>query len=101
MSGPAYSSARLQRLYAEGRCVRCGLTHQHISRVTQRPAWRCVDCCAEMQRDKAMKRRRLGRRRAEVRPALQTAAPRTMSPSVYTAHDPIAARFRWATVVAR
>ena len=99
MSAPAYSSARLQRLYKAGLCIRCSAPHSLINPNTKRPQWRCADCNSRMV---SMKHRRRTLKammaNAQPRRPLKRLVPVNLPNAIYTQHDPIAARYRWGAV---
>lgn len=58
MSSAAKQSVRLKNLYASGRCVSCTSPHTDVSKVTQRPSWRCAACRAKFLAQKALRAER-------------------------------------------
>lgn len=101
MSAPSYSSARLQRLYAEGRCVTCRQPHNAISKETGRRSWRCTPCREELRiRKRLTYERHALLRKAEQRANAARKRRAPVPPSIYLKHDPIDARLRWSNVLA-
>lgn len=124
MSSSSAQRQRLSDLYRAGKCVRCMAPHSDISAKTGRPSWRCKDCRADYLVERKQReatrtvvvcecgRKVTAPRQKECvwcrmgKVAKPAPLPRLRIPAhrphaVFTQHDPIRARYQWATAVGR